>query len=103
MLYGDGSGAEQTRKILASVVLAKSNVFQRILVVTNITRTLDKKTAIQALKKACRPCGGICEGGIYLPEAPQEVNASNGEMLHDVESNRTDGAFYQDGQVDGMV
>lgn len=94
MLYGDRSGVDPTRKILSSVVLSKSNVFQRILIVTNIPRTLDRKTAIQALKKACRPSGGICEGEIYLPEVRQEeaktVNhESNAKVTEDSRPHRT--------------
>ena len=72
ILYGDREGASQAKEVLSSVVSAKSNVFQRILIVTNIPKSLERKAAIHALRKACRPSGGIFEEGLYLPEVPRE-------------------------------
>lgn len=53
---------------LSSVVTIKSSITQRLLVITNIPKTMSKEEAIHAIEKACRPCGGIFKERTYLPE-----------------------------------
>ena len=68
LVYGDPGGAVQVAENLSLVVSTTSSVLQRLLIITNISKTLSRKTVVEAITKSCRAAGGVMSGGIYLPE-----------------------------------
>lgn len=75
LIHGDSRASPLFADSLAAVVSTKSNALQRLLVITNIAPTLTKKEAVDAIKKACRPSGGIYENKVYIPELQSRVSA----------------------------
>lgn len=68
LIHGDPRGSRLLSDSLAAVIVTKSTALQRLLVITNIAPTLSKKEAVEAIKKACRPSGGIHDSEVYIPE-----------------------------------
>ena len=74
LIHGDPRGSSQLKDSLAAVIPTKSSALQRLLVITNIVPTLSKKEAVDAIKKACRPSGGIRDD-VYIPAVESRVTA----------------------------
>lgn len=75
LIYGDPRGSSQLSDSLAAVISTRSTALQRLLVITNIATTLSRKEAVDAIKKACRPSGGIHDSEVYIPEVEPRVTA----------------------------
>ena len=75
LIHGDPRGSPQLADSLAAVISTRSTALQRLLVITNIAPTLSRKEAVDAIKKACRPSGGIHESEVYIPEVESRVTA----------------------------
>lgn len=71
----DPRGSSELSESLAAVITTRSTALQRLLVITNIAPTLSKKEAVDAIKKACRPSGGIHDNQVYIPEVESRVTA----------------------------
>ncbi|XP_048583049.1 probable E3 ubiquitin-protein ligase HECTD4 isoform X2 [Nematostella vectensis] len=84
----DNRGVNILNESLFGVVSQKSSVLQRLLVITNIPKTLSKHEALNAIKKACKPCGGVVMESLYLPEttSPKKspTDAESKETLADL-------------------
>ena len=74
LIHGDPRGSSQLKDSLASVIPTKSTALQRLLVITNIAPTLSKKEAVDAIKKASRPSGGIRDD-VYIPAVESRVTS----------------------------
>ena len=70
---------------LTAVISTRSTALQRLLVITNIATTLSKKEAVDAIKKACRPSGGIHGSEVYIPEVQPRVKAEEPRREQDSE------------------
>ena len=88
LIHGDPRASPLFADSLAAVIATKSNALQRLLVITNIAPTLTKKEAVDAIKKACRPSGGIYDNKVYIPELQSRVSAE--EPRPDVNSGGLD-------------
>lgn len=88
LIHGDPRASPLFADSLAAVISTKSNALQRLLVITNIAPTLTKKEAVDAIKKACRPSGGIYDNKVYIPELQSRVSAE--EPRPDVKSGGVD-------------
>lgn len=88
LIHGDPRASPLFADSLAAVISTKSNALQRLLVITNIAPTLTKKEAVDAIKKACRPSGGICDNKVYIPELQSRVSVE--EPRPDVKSGGVD-------------
>lgn len=88
LIHGDPRASPLFADSLAAVISTKSNALQRLLVITNIAPTLTKKEAVDAIKKACRPSGGIYDNKVYIPELQSRVSAE--EPRPDVNSGGLD-------------
>lgn len=88
LIHGDPRASPLFADSLAAVISTKSNALQRLLVITNIAPTLTKKEAVDAIKKACRPSGGIYDSKVYIPELQSRVSAE--EPRPDVKSGGVD-------------
>ena len=73
LIHGDPRGSSQLADSLAAVISTRSTALQRLLVITNIAPTLSRKEAVDAIKRACRPSGGIHENDVYIPEVESRV------------------------------
>lgn len=67
LIHKDSRGSSQLSDSLAAVIASKSTALQRLLIITNISTSLSKNEALEAIKKACRPSGGIYESVLYIP------------------------------------
>lgn len=88
LIHGDPRGSSELSDSLAAVISTRSTALQRLLVITNIATTLSKKEAVDAIKKACRPSGGIYDSDVYIPEVEPPVAAE--EPRHKEESEGVD-------------
>lgn len=88
LIHGDPRASPLFADSLVAVISTKSNALQRLLVITNIAPTLTKKEAVDAIKKACRPSGGIYDNKVYIPELQSRVSAE--EPRPDVKSGGVD-------------
>ena len=79
LIHGDPRGSLELSDSLAAVISTKSTALHRLLVITNIATTLSKKEAVDAIKKACRPSGGIYDSNVYIPEVEPRVTAEETE------------------------
>ena len=73
LIHGDPRGSVDLSDSLTAVISTRSTALQRLLVITNIATTLSKKEAVDAIKKACRPSGGIHDNDVYIPEVEPRV------------------------------
>ena len=89
LIYADPRGSAQVAESLAAVVSTRSSSLQRLLIVTNISTAVSKKTALDAIRKACKSSGGIHESSAYIPE----VSNPSAEELSTI--NETDGKEYR--------
>ena len=80
LIHGDARGSTQLSNRLAAVIPTRSTALQRLLVITNIPITLTKKEAVDAISKACRPCGGIYEDQVHMPEVVSPVTAEESDL-----------------------
>lgn len=75
LIHEDPRGSSELSDSLAAVISTRSTALQRLLVITNIATTLSKKEAVDTIKKACRPSGGIYASNVYIPEVEPRVTA----------------------------
>ena len=87
LIHGDQRGSSQLTDSLAAVISTRSTALQRLLVITNIAPTLSRKEAVGAIRKACRPSGGIHDE-VYIPEVESHVIAE--EPRSEEDSDRVD-------------
>ena len=88
LIHGDPRGSLDLSNSLTAVISTRSTALQRLLVITNIATTLSKKEAVDAIKKACRPSGGIHDSEVYIPEVEPCVTV--GEPRRDQDSEGVD-------------
>ena len=85
LIHGDPRGSLDLADSLTAVISTRSTALQRLLVITNIATTLSKKEAVDAIKKACRPSGGIHDSEVYIPEIEPRVTAGESRLEQDSE------------------
>ena len=85
LIHGDPRGSLDLSNSLTAVISTRSTALQRLLVITNIATTLSKKEAVDAIKKACRPSGGIHDSEVYIPEVEPCVTAEEPSREQDSE------------------
>lgn len=85
LIHGDPRGSLDLSNSLTAVISTRSTALQRLLVITNIATTLSKKEAVDAIKKACRPSGGIHDSDVYIPEVESRVTAGEPRREQDSE------------------
>lgn len=85
LIHGDPRGSLDLSDSLTAVISTRSTALQRLLVITNIATTLSKKEAVNAIKKACRPSGGIHDSEVYIPEIEPRVTAGGSRLEQDSE------------------
>ena len=88
LIHGDPRGSSQLSDGLSAVISTRSTALQRLLVITDIATTLSKKEAVDAIKKACRPSGGIYDSDVYIPEVEPRVTTE--QPRPEEESERVD-------------
>ena len=77
LIHGDPRGSLDLSDSLTAVISTRSTALHRLLVITNIATTLSRKEAVDAIKKACRPSGGIHDSDVYMPEVAPRVTAED--------------------------
>lgn len=77
LIHGDPRGSLDLSDSLTAVISTRSNALHRLLVITNIATTLSRKEAVDAIKKACRPSGGVHDSEVYMPEVAPRVTAED--------------------------
>ena len=85
LIHGDPRGSLDLSNSLTAVISTRGTALQRLLVITNIATTLSKKEAVDAIKKACRPTGGIHDSDVYIPEVEPRVTAGEPRPEQDSE------------------
>lgn len=95
LIHGDLRGSLGLSDSLTAVISTRSTALQRLLVITNIATTLSKKEAVDAIKKACRPSGGIHDSDVYIPEVEPRVTVE--------EPRREQGSEGVDSRVKSMT
>ena len=75
-------GAARVGEGLTAVVATPSSALQRLVIITNICKTLPEKALVEAITKSCRTAGGVAKGGIYLKKRTADgANVSETDKL----------------------